>query len=1225
MPLVHRVQRESMKRARRADDLSFLAGGGEMGALMRAYDWSQTSLGSPETWPQSLRSAVSILLPSKAQICLFWGPDYISIYNDSYRPALGMKHPWALGKPASEMWKEFWEDVLRPLLDNVVNTGDAFYGNDYPFALERLGFPEETYFDISYDPVRDESGKVGGVFCIVSETTGRVIGERRLGVLRDVNRVASEAQTTADAFGRVAEILKADQIDVPFACLYETGGNGAGPQFVVGFGPEALTRVDWPFAEAAATRKEVILQGEALSGLPPLPGGAWPEPAKAVVTLPLIGPGQEPLGYLVAGTSPRRPLDALYLDFLRLLSSNAASAVGTARALAQERARAHALAELDRAKTLFFSNVSHEFRTPLTLMLGPVGDLLEQGDELAPGIQSQIRMVQRNSLRLLKLVNTMLDFSRIEAGRARASYQPTDVAAVTIDLASQFRSACERAGLKLSIDCPPVGEPVFVDRDLWEKIVLNLLSNAFKFTFEGGISVRMQRRGNAVELEVSDTGIGIAEDQLPKVFDRFHRVEGARGRSFEGTGIGLALVQELVKLHGGAIAVESTIGSGTTFRIRVPLGFAHLPKDRIAPEAAATSASGRTQAYIEEALSWLPAGNGKTGEQRTGDEVAEPISGETGAGRRVLVVDDNADMRNYLARLLSAQQYAVELAEDGEAALRSATESKPDAILSDIMMPKMDGFEVLRRLRADETTRDIPVILLSARAGEESKVEGLEAGADDYLVKPFSARELFARTASVIALRESRRKIAQAAREENERIRRLFDQAPGFIAILRDADHKFEFVNRAYDDIAGGREVIGKTVREAFPEIEGQGFFELLDGVYRTGERFVGTAMPVRLARGTGGSLDLRYVDFVYEPVVGETGKPVGIFLQGYDVTDRVEAESALRESEERFRTLADNISTLCWMAGPDGNIFWYNSRWYQYTGTTPNEQEGWGWQSVHDPEILPVVLEKWRHSIATGEPFEMTFPLRGADGVFRPFLTRILPMKDAQGKVVRWFGTNTDVTAQQRHEEQLQLLVHELNHRVKNTLAVVQSVAAQSFREPVELNSARNKFGARLVAMSAAHDLLTQQAWKGAWIGDVLRRALLPFAQDQERIAFKGPQVWITPKMALSLAMAMHELGTNAVKYGALSGPEGTISVNWSLSAQGEPLLRIEWRESGGPRVEPPARRGFGTRLIEQVLAADIDGRVQLLFNPEGVACIIEANIEAPAAGEAPDSIFAA
>jgi two-component sensor histidine kinase len=298
-------------------------------------------------------------------------------------------------------------------------------------------------------------------------------------------------------------------------------------------------------------------------------------------------------------------------------------------------------------------------------------------------------------------------------------------------------------------------------------------------------------------------------------------------------------------------------------------------------------------------------------------------------------------------------------------------------------------------------------------------------------------------------------------------------------------------------------------------------------------------------------------------------------------------------------------------MAKPDGHIFWYNSRWYEYTGATPTEQQGWGWQVAHDPQTLPTVLSQWRHSLSTGEPFEMTFPLRGADGVFRPFLTRAVPAKDELGNIVRWFGMNTDVTAQHEYEQHLQLLIEELNHRVKNTLAVVQSLASQSFRAPVDLQSARRAFEARLLAMSAAHNLLTQETWKGAWIGDVLRAALSPFVNEQKRIALSGPAIWIPPKMVLALSMALHELGTNATKYGALSNQVGMVAVDWDLySSAGDKRLQMTWTECGGPAVREPAKRGFGSQLVEHGLASDLRGKVDLQYRPEGLICRIEAPI---------------
>ena len=353
---------------------------------------------------------------------------------------------------------------------------------------------------------------------------------------------------------------------------------------------------------------------------------------------------------------------------------------------------------------------------------------------------AQLEMVQRNGIRLLKLVNTLLDFSRIEAGRTQASYEPIDLAKYTAELASIFQSAAESAGLELIVDCPPLAELVYVDRQMWEKILLNLLSNALKFTFEGKITVSLHLLGNIVSLVVCDTGTGIPTQEVPRLFERFHRVEGAKGRTFEGTGIGLSLVQELVHLHGGTITVDSTLGQGTTFTVQLPTGTAHLPQDRLKTNQSSVYSLAGATSYVEEALGWLP-------KEAVEQDFSSASDSPPTSFARILLVDDNADMRDYLQRILS-EYYTVDLAVDGETALAVAQNTPPDLILSDVMMPRMDGFELLRQLRGDSRTREIPILLLSARAGEESAVEGLEAGADDYLVKPFSRRELLARVAA---------------------------------------------------------------------------------------------------------------------------------------------------------------------------------------------------------------------------------------------------------------------------------------------------------------------------------------------------------------------------------------------------------------------------------------------------------------------------------------------
>src|SRR6202012_4966594 len=277
-----------------------------------------------------------------------------------------------------------------------------------------------------------------------------------------------------------------------------------------------------------------------------------------------------------------------------------------AQAYEEERRRAEALAELDRARTAFFSNVSHEFRTPLTLALGPIEDALNDASEaaLAPIHRERLEAAHRNSLRILKLVNSLLDFSRIEAGRIDVHFEPVDLSRLTTEIVSNFESATQKAGLALRMDCPDLGEPIHVDRDLWEKIVLNLISNAFKFTFEGEIGVKLRKSSDKsrVELTVRDTGVGVPEEELPRLFERFHRIEGQKSRSFEGSGIGLALVQELVRLHSGTIRADSETGKGTSFTISLPFGTGHLPADHIGKERSHVSTALRAEAFVEEAL-----------------------------------------------------------------------------------------------------------------------------------------------------------------------------------------------------------------------------------------------------------------------------------------------------------------------------------------------------------------------------------------------------------------------------------------------------------------------------------------------------------------------------------------------------------------------------------------------------------------------------------------------
>ncbi|MET0404266.1 MAG: ATP-binding protein [Cystobacter sp.] len=787
--------------------------GGENAALIRSKDWSQTPVGPMESWPQSLKTALSICLGSKQPMFVWWrtGEALTIFYNDAYIPIAGTKHPEQIGSdPRSPKgWAEMWP-YLESLVEQVFREGTANWSENLllPFYRDE-SFLEEAYFSFSYSPVTGESGLVEGMYCATSETTKQVLGERRLTLLRNLGTGAAFSNT-ADVARHAAEHLGGSRNDLPFALLYLVDADGRSASLasfsVIAAGTEASPErialdadsdVAWPLAEVYKTQRMRRVRG--LRGMEPLrtlPTEAWSEPSNEAVVLPIESPGQDHLaGFLVLGLSPRLRFDNNYESFLNLVAGHVATNITNARAIEAERRRAEELAELDRAKTTFFSNVSHEFRTPLTLMLGPTEDALASPERALRG--EELETVHRNELRLLKLVNTLLDFSRIEAGRMQASYAPTDLSALTRDLASAFRSTVERAGLRLSVDCQPLPEPVWVDNEMWEKVVLNLLSNAFKFTFEGGIDVGLQWMDGRVELSVRDTGSGIPETALPHLFNRFHRVEGTRGRSYEGSGIGLALVQELVKLHGGDIRVESAPGRGTTFSVSVPTGSAHLPQERLHAHKTLVPTGTRIEAFIREASGWSDAS--APGALEAAPRVEARLDGSLEAGSttlegRVLVADDNADMRDYVRRLLE-RRFTVEAVPDGQAALEAVHVHPPDLVLSDVMMPRLDGFGLLQRLKADARTVHVPVILLSARAGEEARIEGLRAGADDYLVKPFSARELVARVESAV----------RVARANAERERGL--QA------LSQSEERYRLATRATRDALWDWDLLTNTVR----------------------------------------------------------------------------------------------------------------------------------------------------------------------------------------------------------------------------------------------------------------------------------------------------------------------------------------------------------------------------------------------------------------------------
>ena len=767
----------------------------------------------------------------------------------------------------------------------------------------------------------------------------------------------------------------------------------------------------------------------------PIPPGPWSDPPHTAAVVPIRSNIAHQLaGLLVAGISSRLRFDGSYHSFLALVTTQIATAIANARAYEEERKRAEVLAELDRAKTAFFSNVSHEFRTPLTLMLGPLEQVLAVGSgALAPQQREELEVVHRNGLRLLKLVNTLLDFSRLEAGRVQASYEPTDLAAATVDLASVFRSAIERAGLRLVVECPPLPDAVYVDRDMWEKIVLNLFSNALKFTFDGEIAVSLRWCGGHVELAVCDTGTGIPAHELPYLSERFRRIPNARARTHEGTGIGLALVRELVRLHGGQITVASAVGVGTTFTVVLPTGTAHLPADRLGAARSLASTALGAAAFAEEALHWLPDEPQGMPVSVASDAFAPP-GARTPSTACILLADDNADMREYVRRLLS-QRWEVVAVADGLQALTVAGERVPDLVLADVMMPGLDGFALLRALRADPHTVTVPVILLSARAGEESRVEGLEAGADDYLIKPFSARELLARVEAHLTLKRLRDETQATMRESEQRYHHLVHALPAAIYTC-DAEGRVTLYNEAAVALWGREPKVGEDLwcgswRIYEPDGTPLPFDQCPMAVaIREGRSIRGKEIVIECPDGTRRDI-LPYP----EPIRNASGEVIGAVNMLVDLTERKQAEA----TQELLAAIVDSSDDAIIGHTLEGLITSWNRGAERLYGYTAADVLGQPLSLLIPPDLtddLPQILMR----LQRGEAIDRYETQRlHQDGTRRDVSLTISPIRDSAGRVVGASKIARDITERKRAEAALQQAHATLEQRVQERTALVE------------------------------------------------------------------------------------------------------------------------------------------------------------------------------------------
>lgn len=1021
----------------------FLSGGGEMGKLIRSMDWSKTALGPIETWPQSLRTSVSLCLSSTFPILIAWGPETIQIYNDSYRPICGAMHPQSMGMN----FRICWESALEVVGDKFTRgqQGEGTYIQDQQMFLQRYGYLEEAFMTFSFAPIRDETGGVGGIFHPITETTDKMLSARRTQVLRDLGAAVGKAKSIEEVVRETENKFEDFVNDLPFILLYSydpisqtaklisSSGTQNAPQLAIqSVNITQNQELTWPF-------QSVLINSEpfAVTKLEERFGNfacaPYPETPHTAMLIPIHISGQEiPYGFLVAGVSARRALDTEYHNFYSLLGNTYNTAVSNVYAYEQEQKRAEALAAIDRSKTAFFSNVSHEFRTPLTLMLGPLEEMLTQNNLDEQTVEA-VQAAHRNAIRLLKLVNNLLDYSRVEAGRLQASYQPVNLTELTTDLASSFRSIIEKADMELLVNCEPLTGQGYVDRQMWEKIVLNLLSNAFKYTLKGKITVKLYELGNEIILSVADTGVGIPQKELPHMFERFHRVQNTAGRTHEGTGIGLSLVHELVQLHGGTISLESAEGLGSTFTVKIPVGSTHLPKEQILEVINITGSSDLKGAFLNEASSLLTDNKNEFKESVDGTSASADTKQQS---YRLLVVDDNRDMREYIVRLL-APHYLVDTASNGKEALAKMELTNPDLVISDVMMPVMNGTEFLRELRSRADIFRTPVILLSARAGEEARIDGLEAGADDYLVKPFSAAELLTKIHAQIKLTTARGKTEAY-------LRNLFTQAPAAIAIYRGPEHIIELANNTMLSYWGRTEAEthGKSIFTAIPELESQGFRQLMDQVYQSNERFVAAELGLELQRQ--GVIETIYLHLTLDALKEDSGKITGIIAVAADVTEQVTARKQLEKATDTLRLAVDAAGMGIWRSNIATGDIHISKNAKRIHGIDQDQEMTFAQASemiieAHRTRVLTAI----ENAIATQGAFNEDYQIKLWESEQTKWLNTTGKVEFGEnGEVTGAIGTILDISEEMADEQRKNDFIGMVSHELKTPLTSMNGYA---------------------------------------------------------------------------------------------------------------------------------------------------------------------------------------
>ncbi|WP_148561713.1 ATP-binding protein [Pontibacter korlensis] len=1044
------------------------SGSSNMAKVMREFDWNSPCLGPVEDWSASLKTSLSIILTAAYPMALLWGEEMITFYNDGYIPVLGAKHPKSLGKPAKVNWSDIWDVVGAPL-ENVIQKGETAFEEKNLLYMERKEFKEETYYTYSYSPVFESNGTVGGVLCVCFEETSQVLNERRLKTISKISSIRTDTSISV-ARNEVMGVLAENTNDLPFAILYDVDN---GNPTLYDYTKPAFTEnlEDLPDLQSLT---QLLTKGDHASGIRTV---TIPAALKNVLKAPCNGklPDQAAIvpvkeisenitrGYLVMGISAVLSFDEAYSKFLNLLSSQINTLVTTVRSFEQERLLSEKLIELDKAKTNFFHNVSHEFRTPLTLILGPLELLLSKSESLSNEDRESLQLMQRNAMRLLKQVNNLLNFSYVESGRYNVSYVPADLSKLTRELGSTFNTLMEQVGISYTIKVDAVTKPVFVDTTMWEMIVLNLLSNAYKFTAAGTVELALKDKEKAIELHVKDTGIGIAQQEIPRIFEKFHRVEQQGGRSIEGSGIGLALVAELVKLHGGSIDVVSEAGRGSEFIVRIPKGSTHLPEDKIQVDASIRSEISieKVQSQLE-AEAWL---DNRLELFHAEEETASEISLQHQDRPLVLLVDDNADMLDYVKRILK-QDYALLTASNGQKALEILEHQRPDLILSDVMMPVMDGVELLKMLRTVPAYITIPVILLSARAGEEDKMYGLGTGADDYLIKPFSAKELLTRVKANIRnsrlrneLKEREHLLLKESEERKELLESILSSiSDGFYHVSHDLE--FIYVNNRALELSNRTKDghIGKKILDVYPYLKDTALYQ--------------TVLHVRETLQPAGIV---YYDTELNKWFDARLYPSEKGITGYfaDVTDKKVDEQARLETEKRFIEMANAAPVLIWMSGTDMLCDFFNDKWLEFRGRTQEEEYGYGWAEGVHPDDLDACIKTYTNAFKAGEEFSMEYRLLNKHGQYRWLLDNGVPRVTDEGEMLGYIGACTDITELKWAEELMSKYNVALEERVVERTAELRKVNEQLHLLTSHLQDLREN--ERKLIASEIHDELGQ------------------------------------------------------------------------------------------------------------------------------------------------------